>query len=174
MNSIRFISLFTLLLICGCPLNSKIPLSNPNPDEFDKGLPGLWKFVPKDKDDEAMLVTISQFNKSEYLIVARKIKEAGEEEDPEELLIRMFITRIGKARFWNFQVLEKGLTEREFSFGQYSMKDGRTFHLRMVRNKLFKDYKETSSAALYAAFEKFIGHKDFLQDALIFRRLEEQ
>jgi len=175
MNSIRFLSFLSLLLICGCPLNSKVPLSNPDPDEFDESLLGLWEYVQKEKDDEAMLVTVSQFNKSEYLIVARQIKKAYDKNEPEELHIRMFLTSIGEARFWNFQDLEKDLRKREYSFAQYSIEDGKTLHVTMVRNRLFKDHKAATPEALNAAFKKSIGHKDFLQDkSLIFRRLEEQ
>lgn len=175
MKSIRCTILLPFLFICGCPLSSKVPLSEPTPDEFDKGLLGIWKFVQKEKDDEAMIVTISKFNESEYLIVARNIKEADDDKKAEELFIRMFLTRIGEARFWNFQNLDEDLSKRDYTFGLYSIKDGDTISLRVVRGHLFKNDKPTTSAALNAAFKGAIGDKDFLQEeSLIFRRLEEQ
>jgi hypothetical protein len=175
MKSFRCITLLPFLIICGCPLNSKVPLSEPDPNEFDKGLLGLWKLVQKEKDDEAMLITISKFNESEYLIVARKMKEAEDDKEVEELFIRMYLTRIGEARFWNFQNLDENLNKRDYTFGLYSIKDGDTISLRLVRGKLFKNKKPTTTATLNAAFKGAIGNKEFLQEeALTFRRLEEQ
>lgn len=150
MNSLRrqqimpvLFSLLLLLLLTGCPYESRNPLGMPAGAKIDEKLLGKWKYEDKE-NGEAGLVTISRFNDSELLLV---LEEEGKKE---RQMLRGFVTNIAGRKFLNLQEIQGGYETRQWIFASYTTGDC-SLTYRVVNDSLVPAGKapELSSGQLY-------------------------
>lgn len=154
--------LFTLLLLLtGCPYNSKIPLSAVPKQPIDKALLGEWGNA-KEPEDSSVL-TIYAFNQYEYAIL---ILDKSNNKTTAELT-RAFLTPVGGKMLLNLESLK---SKGDFNFCTYSL-EGDTLKVKVVSDIVMKE-KFESSKAMAKAFAKKIDNKDFYESELVFVKVK--
>ena len=147
-----------LLLLTGCPYNSKVPLSAVPKIPIDKSLLGTWKSFD-DKDSTEMKVL--EFNSKEYYVYIRSVSKGALEVDH----YRAYISVVGKEKIVNFEDLKQ---KGEFNFFRYKQ-EGDKIKVQVVSDVAVKD-KYASPKSMTKAFSKKINEKDFFESELVFVR----
>jgi hypothetical protein len=124
----RAFSLFSVLLLCGCPFSSDEPLSDPPSAAIDPLLIGAWRTRNADSGEWQSLA-FYPFNDHEMVSYAR------EDSTGEVSLCRLFVTSIGGERFLNVQELKEDGTPWWY-FARYTI-EGERCILRFVDDGLF-------------------------------------
>jgi hypothetical protein len=145
--------LVTLLLLAGCPYESREPLSAPAGAEIDGKLLGRWKFEDKVSKDVGFL-TISQFNDGELLIV---MEEEGKK-SPDTM--RGFVTDVDGRKFLNIQEIKGKYQERKWMFVSYATGNC-SLTYRVVNDSLVPSggEKELGSRQVYDLIKKHLGNE---------------
>jgi len=156
--------LFILPLLCGCPYESKVPLSEVSKATIDPALIGEWKYTV---EGESFTMIIQQFNDHELLIMGIEDGEVQQE------AVRAFVTVIKDERFLNVQEIEESYDERGWYLAKYTI-SGDTLTAWTVDDKLFTK-PVTSSRALYRFVKKYLDDKDLFggNPFLVLKRVEE-
>jgi len=151
--------LLTLLLLAGCPYESREPLSAPAGAAIDGKLLGRWKL--KDKaSKEVGVLTISRFNDTEVLIV---IEEEGKKA-PDTM--RGFATDVDGRKFLNLQEMRGAYEDRKWMFVSYTTGDcNLTF--RVVNDSLVPSGGDQglTSRQMFEAIRKNLGNKNIYDEA---------
>jgi hypothetical protein len=160
-----------LLFLCGCPYESKVPLSVSSQAKIDKELIGDWKFEPTPMNDEkeSAGITIYSFNDHEFFVCFWEILEGKDE----ILLLKVFVTTIDDTKFLNVQELDYPPKERGWLFYSYSV-SGDILTLRGVEDTLFKqDF--TTSKTLRKFFKDNLGNKELYgkDSKMVLKRIKE-
>lgn len=149
-----------LLLLTGCPYNSKIPLSEPKV-AIDKTLLGEWK---NDKaPNDSSLIKIFEFNPYEYSIVVVDKSDHKTTVD----YYRAFITSVAGQKLLNLESLK---SKGEFNFCSYAVEEN-LLTVKVVSDIAVKE-KYISSKTLVNAFAQKIHDKDFFESGLVFRKIK--
>ena len=156
--------LFILPLLCGCPLESPVPLSKAGKAVIDPALIGKWKCT---EAGESFTMIIQQFNEHELLIMGIEDGEVQQEAG------RAFVTVIKDERFLNVQELEESYDERIWYLAKYTV-SGDTLTAWIVDDKLFTK-PVTSSRALSRFVKKHLHEKALFGDKpfLVLKRVGE-
>jgi len=145
-------SLPLLVLLTGCPYESRNPLSLPAEAKIDNKLIGKWKLEDKEKGD-AGLVTISRFNNTELLII---LEEDGKKEQE---MMRGFVTSIAGEKFLNLQDIKGGYEARRWTFARYTTGDC-ILTYRILNDSIAPSGADhdLSSGQLYELIKKNLGN----------------
>lgn len=156
--------LFILPLLCGCPLESPVPLSKASKATIDPALIGEWEYTV---EGEQFTMIIQQFSDHELLIMGIEDGEVQQE------AARAFATVIKDERFLNVQEMEEPYNERVWYLVKYTI-SGDTLTAWIVDDKLFTK-PVTSSRALSRFVKKHLHDKALFDDDpfLVLKRVEE-
>jgi hypothetical protein len=156
--------LLLILLLCGCPYESEIPLGKISKAEIDTGLIGKWQHT---EEGESFTMIIQQFNDYELLIMG--IEDGEVQQD----VMRAFVTVIKNEQFLNLQEIEESYDERGWYFVKYSI-SGATLMAWSVDDALFTK-PLTSSRALYRFVKQNLQNKAlYCSDSpMVFQRMGE-
>ena len=143
-----------LLFLCGCPYESKIPLSISSQAKIDKELIGDWKIESTNGEKISGGITFYPFNDHEFVVGVWEILKGKDYID----LFKVFVTTIDDTKFLNVQELNRSPTERGWLFFKYSISGG-NLTLRGVYDTLFKQ-KITTSKTLRKFFKDNLGNKE--------------
>jgi hypothetical protein len=152
-----FVVLSFLLLLTGCPYNSKVPLTETSKIPIDKALLGIWKTY----EDDSSEAKIFEFNKTEYYIEIKDITNGK----PELTRYRAYISKVGTYNLINIENLKyKG----DYNFFRYKI-EGNELRVETVSDVLITGvYKDSKN--LMNAFIKEINKKDFFESEIKFKR----
>lgn len=148
-----------LLLLTGCPYNSKIPLSAVPKQPIDRALLGEWKNAKEPADSSVL--TIYEFNKNEYALV---ILDKSNTKISVEAS-RAFLTPVGGKLLLNVESLK---TKGEYNFCSYTL-EGPILKIKVVSDIVMKE-KYESSKTMAKAFAKKMNDKDFFESELVFTK----
>jgi hypothetical protein len=140
--------LFILPLLCGCPYESKVPLSKVSKATIDQVLLGEWKNTDQ---AEPFTLIIQQFNDHELLIMGMENGKVQRD------VMRAFVTVIKDERFLNVQDIKEPPDKRVWYLAKYTI-SGDTLTAWTVDDKLFTK-PVTSSRALYSFVKKHLRDK---------------
>jgi hypothetical protein len=156
--------LFILPFLCGCPYESKVPLSKVSKATIDPALIGDWEHAD---EEEAFTMIIQQFNDHELLIMG------AEEGVIARDVMRAFVTVIEDERFLNVQDTDVPPDKRVWYLVKYTI-SGDTLTAWTVDDKLFTK-PVTSSRALYRFVKKHLHDKTLFGDNpfLVLKRVGE-
>ena len=147
-----------LLLLTGCPYNSKVPLSNTPKVAVDANLLGTWQTV---NDKDSIDMKIFSFNSLEYYIDVRPTLKNSSEISR----YRTFVSMVGKEKIVNMEDLDK---KGEYNFFSYKL-EGDLLRVQLVSDVSVKEVYLTSKK-MNKAFSKKIGEKDFYESEMKFVR----
>jgi len=110
-----------LLLIVGCTVESKHPLSNPKESKADKDLAGLWQFQFEEKvNEELAYLHIIPRNDGHYDFVY--VEHKSDAKLPHVNLYQAFVTEIGKNKYMSVRAVgEKGVLAENYSLVNYKL-----------------------------------------------------
>ncbi|MBN1255523.1 MAG: hypothetical protein JXA50_09650 [Deltaproteobacteria bacterium] len=165
MRTLGFLSvLFILPFLCGCPYESKVPLSGVSKATIDPALIGDWEHTD---EEEPFTMIIQQFNEHEFLIMG--IEEGEVQRD----VMRGFVTVIEDERFLNVQDTDVPPDKRVWYLAKYTI-SGDTLTAWTVDDELFTK-PVTSSRALYSFVKKHLNDKALFSDDpfLVLKRVGE-
>jgi len=148
-----FSILFILPLLCGCPYESKVPLSKVSKAKIDQALLGEWNNTDQ---AEPFTMIIQQFNDHELLIMG------AEDGVIDRDVMRAFVTVIQDERFLNVQDIKESPDKRGWYLGKYTI-SADTLTAWTVDDKLFTK-PVTSSRALYSFVKKNLHDKALYGD----------
>jgi hypothetical protein len=111
-----FFCLLTLILLTGCPYESREPLSVPADAKIDGRLLGRWKYEDKESKEVGFLA-ISRFSDTELLIV---VEENGKKVPD---MMRGFVTAVEGRNFLNLQEIKGSYGDRKWIFVSYEAGD---------------------------------------------------
>jgi len=144
--------LLPLLLLTGCPYDSRTPLSPAADAKIDWGLLGRWKYEDKESKETGFL-TISRFNDTEMLISVEG--DAGKGPD----MMRGFVTVVDGENFLNLQEIKGAYGDRRWMFVRYTTGDC-SLTFRVVNDSLVPaGDKGLTSRHLFELVRKNLGNK---------------
>ena len=164
-SSLILCLLFIIPFLCGCPYESKVPLSASKDAEIEGDLLGDWTFVDKEGNREAKegVITFIRFNDHEYLIVMKKDDEIGR--------MRAFVTEINGYKFLNCQeIKEYGRESGRYSYIEYRIESNNEVLLRIVEGELFEE-KFQSSEELFDFVKSNIDNNKLYDDLGMLQRI---
>ena len=127
------------MVLCGCPLVSEHPLSDPTTAVIDEALLGVWKTQDPESGEWRQLTFQSL---DEHGLVAFTPADKADAVDS----FRVFTTEMDGVRFLNIRELGTGTSG--WYFLRYVI-DGRKLVLTLIDDGLFQDRIFTGSADLY-------------------------
>lgn len=119
----RTIGLFICVMICmaafsGCQY--KVAFDQEQAVEIDTSLLGIWKYAPKDNDEEEVTMLIYEGNDREYTIAYIEDKDA--------MVFRGYLVDVEGVKILNMQWLNRPKNdEPEYIFYRYTIKDSKLY-----------------------------------------------
>ena len=159
--SVIFMGL-VLLMLTGCPYESRVALCDSKDAKIDTSLIGEWYSVDNNNKTDTMKINIHNFNSTEYLIEYNEIKSSSKESTT---LLRGFITRIKNYKIVN---INEVVGDFKYTFFKYDL-NGDKLKIAYVSDNFNKTQFDTESK-LYKSFEENIDKKDFFEDVMIFKK----
>ncbi len=147
-----------MLLLTGCPYNSKIPLSKIPKIPIDKTLLGTWQTV---NEKDSMNMTILEFNSMEYFIDVRPTSNKSNEVSR----YRAYSSKVGDYKIMNIEDLSR---KKEYNFFRYIL-EGDFIKIQMVSDVVVKEGYDTPKS-MTKAFVKKSGEKGFFEEDIKFIR----
>jgi hypothetical protein len=156
---VAFFCLLTLLLLTGCPYESREPLSSPADAKMDGKLLGRWKYEDKESKEVGFL-TVLRFNDTEVLIVT----EEGGKKVPD--MMRGFVTTVEGRNFLNIQEMKGAYGDRKWIFVSYTI-GACDLTYQVVNESLVPAAGEEglTSQKVIELLRKNIGNKDIYDEA---------
>lgn len=144
--------LLPLLLLAGCPYESRTPLGPATNAKIDGGLLGRWKYEDKESKETGFL-TISRFNDTEMLVSIEG--DAGKVPD----MMRGFGTAVDGENFLNLQEIKGAYGDRRWMFVRYTTGDC-SLTFRVVNDSLVPagGDKGLTSRHLFELVRKHLGN----------------
>ena len=138
--AVGLVTIFSVaMILCGCPLVSEHPLSDPATASVDAALIGAWRSQDPESGEWRRLT----FQSSDgHVLVATTPVDKADAEDS----FRVFTTEMDGERFLNIRELGTGMS------GWYLLRyviDGRKLVMTLVDDGLFQGRTFTGSAELY-------------------------
>ncbi len=121
----RWLLVVVAAFLPGCPFESKVPLGTPAPREVDVRFTGHWIWEDPAAKAEPVLMSVSPFNGSEYLVTL-------EEEGKAPGHFRAFQVEVGNQVFWNLNVVATTHPPENFFFTRCSLRESGELALRFV------------------------------------------
>jgi hypothetical protein len=151
--------LLTLLLLAGCPYESREPLSAPAGAKIDGKLMGRWKYEDKERKEVGFL-TISRFNDTEVLIVIEDDGKKGPD------MMRGFVTDVDGVTFLNLQDMQGAYEDRKWIFVSYTTGDC-SLTFRVVNDTLAPSGgdRRLTSEQMFELMKKNLGNKNIYDEA---------
>ena len=149
-----------LLVLTGCPYESRVALGDSKDEKIDTSLIGEWYSV--DNKTDTMNINIHNFNSTEYLIEYNETRLSSKKPTT---LLRGFISKIGNYRILNINEIE---VDSKYTFFKYDL-DGDKLKIAYVSDNFNKTQFDTESK-IYKYFEENIDKKDFFEDVVIFKK----
>jgi hypothetical protein len=115
-----------LVFTAGCPYTSKVPLGEPDRENFDLRLLGLWEGFDHDEDVGPILVL--SFNDAEYYVETQ-----NEQNEPDRY--RAYIVKVGGQNFLQINELGHEGADLEYIFARYAFDNDSTLSLTFVGDK---------------------------------------
>ncbi len=141
------------VVLCGCPLESKYPISDPENARVPNELLGIWHCPIANEEPARMKIV--KFNDHEFLFETY-------EEDQSISLARGFVSEIKDTTFINYQELGASLSE-PFGFAIYNVDKSWTLSIRAVEDTLFPT-RFKSSKALRKALRKNLDDPELSEE----------
>ena len=156
--------LLILVLLCGCPYESAVPLGKVGAAKIDQSLIGEWRHTA---EGELFTMVIQQFNDHELLIMGI---EDGEVQ-PEAM--RAFVTVVKDEQFLNVQEIKEAYDERGWYLVKYSL-SGATLTAWTVDDALFSKPCTSSRALLRFVKQNLQNKALYCSDSpMVFQRVGE-
>jgi hypothetical protein len=156
----------TVLVFCGCPYESRLPLSRSSESKIDSDLLGKWVWHDKDTDEKGYL-WIYKFNNSEYLI------EIYDVDEDEYMKFRGFGTIINGHKILNVSEVElEETTDVEYMFVKYEIIHDKMYY-QTIEDRLIKG-RFNSSEDLFNAILKHIENKELYSESTVLERSKEK
>ena len=164
LSKIKFIFIIIILLFCGCPYDSSVPLSDAAKATIDKDLIGKWI---KEKKNEKGTLIIDRFNEHELVLL---VVEDGRKKNDS---MRAFTTVIEGEKFLNVQEIKDDYDKRKWLFVNYTVSGGE-MSFKTVEDEIFKN-KVKDSDELFALIKKNLKNKELYDndDIEILKRVKE-
>ena len=156
-----------LVLLPGCPYESKVPLGSPGRYPVDLKLIGNWSSVGEQPAD-SFSILIVPFNASEYYV---EFHEAGEAGDDEIGRMRAFGFDIAGQQFLHTNGLNSDGTQEPFSFVRFALLEGNQLSLRIVGDAIVPDSLNTDAEALTDFLASHLDDPKLYDDELLLRRI---
>lgn len=156
-----------LLLLCGCPYESRVPLSRCQDAQIDERLIGMWRSETADPKESGTII-VAPFNEHEFLIVVHEEDKEGDD------FYRAFVTDVGGEKFLNVQEIKASTKQQAWNFVNYHVAGDR-LRVRIVEDKLFKATKaKQTTDSLYGFIGANIKNKDLYDenDDHVLKRVE--
>ncbi len=153
-----------LLLLCGCPYESEVPLSAVSEAKIDKELIGKWQLGPENEWEKSGTLTFFPFNEREFVVVIGETKndQVDGNLQVEDNLMKAFVTAVGTARFLNAKEIGPATMKENWYLARYYVSSD-VLTLQVVEDELFKQ-KFTTSNALRTFLKNNLNKKELYND----------
>jgi hypothetical protein len=149
-----------LLLLSGCPYESKVPLSNPDRFPVNSKLIGLWS-----GSGDSLTVLVMPFNATEYYI---ELHEVGDDEIGR---IRAFAFEIAGQRFLHYNELTLDGAPARFSFVRFTLSGDTLLSLRIIEDAIVPESLQTDSKGLIKFIESHLDDPKLYDSEFLLRRI---
>ena len=165
MNALRLFSL-SLLLIMGCH-DSSVPLGPPDNAPTIPSITGTWEPLDMEEEEGDVLMKIMQFNDHEYYIEFTCYET--EDDNPETMHIRAYITPLGDRLFANVQAIDEEMDDRDYMIFWFELTNDDLISTVMID----EDMSHIKTSEELVSFVSELIENDYLEQEEImqYRRL---
>jgi hypothetical protein len=141
-----------LVFTAGCPYTSKVPLGQPDRNNFDLRLLGLWEGYDHAEDVGPVLVL--SFNDAEYYVETQ-----NEENEPDRY--RAYIVKVDGQNFLQLNEIGHEGAALEYIFARYTFDNDSTLSVTFVGDRIVPKDLATDSESLVTFFAAHLNDTSF-------------